>query len=206
MRGEAIFAPKGGIALRRRGFEHEPGHPSSCRPSNGSRVTIGRFEAFSTWTAVGQPRDNGTAGRPATSPGVARVRSSRVRQPPTEPLPVARDGPAEALPAPLTGEAGNPWAVSGSQVAQAAGSPSKPLFYPRSMKQAMAFMLREQEVAARLRVSVSTLRRMRERGTGPEWVRIGKQIRYPIGGARESDTLIRWPPTPENPTQERHDG
>jgi predicted DNA-binding transcriptional regulator AlpA len=50
------------------------------------------------------------------------------------------------------------------------------------MEQTTAFMLRESEVAARLRVSVATLRRLRQRGTGPEWVRIGKQIRYPVSG------------------------
>jgi predicted DNA-binding transcriptional regulator AlpA len=52
--------------------------------------------------------------------------------------------------------------------------------YPSAMRQTTAFMLRESEVAARLRVSVATLRRLRQRGTGPEWVRIGKQVRYSV--------------------------
>jgi len=96
---------------------------------------------------------------------------------------------ADALPAPLAGEAGCPWGL-GALIPQEAGSPSKPLFYPRNMQLTMAFILREQEVAARLRVSVSTLRRMRQRGTGPEWVGIGKQIRYPIGGAGRLEAWI----------------
>jgi len=68
---------------------------------------------------------------------------------------------------------------------QAGGSPSKPLFYPLIIQQTTAFMLREQEVESRLRVSVSTLRRMRQRGTGPEWVWVGKQIRNPVAGCEQ---------------------
>ena len=69
------------------------------------------------------------------------------------------------------------------------------------MLQTMASMLRESVIAARLRVSVPTLGRMRQREAGPEWVRIGKQIRYPIGGpCGMEDRLERslrrdWPPT-----------
>jgi hypothetical protein len=50
---------------------------------------------------------------------------------------------------------------------------------------ASASTSRESEVAARLRVSVATLRRLRQRGPGPEWVRIGKQIRYPVSGCEK---------------------
>ena len=69
------------------------------------------------------------------------------------------------------------------------------------MQQTTAFMFRESEVAARLRVAVSTLGGMRQRGTGPEWVRIGKQIPYPIGGPcgledwLERSLRREWPPT-----------
>jgi len=68
---------------------------------------------------------------------------------------------------------------------QPGGFGSRALSYPSVMEQTTAFMLRESEVAARLRVSIATLRRLRQRGTGPEWVRIGKEIRYTVSGCEK---------------------
>jgi len=45
----------------------------------------------------------------------------------------------------------------------------------------MSEFLTESEAAQRLRVSPATLQRMRGRGDGPSWVRVGGLIRYPLG-------------------------
>jgi excisionase family DNA binding protein len=39
-------------------------------------------------------------------------------------------------------------------------------------------LLTEAEVAEYLRVSLATIRRHRDQGTGPPWFRIGRSIRY----------------------------
>lgn len=44
----------------------------------------------------------------------------------------------------------------------------------------MLEILNEQEAADRLRVSIDTLRRMRQRGEGPSWHRVGHGIRYQL--------------------------
>lgn len=40
-------------------------------------------------------------------------------------------------------------------------------------------LLKEQEVSERLTISLTSLRRWRMAGTGPEWVKLGKSVRYP---------------------------
>ena len=50
----------------------------------------------------------------------------------------------------------------------------------------MSDILTEPEAARRLRVSVATLGRMRQRGDGPAGIRVGSGIRYPLGD------LIAW--------------
>lgn len=48
------------------------------------------------------------------------------------------------------------------------------------------------EVAKLLKVSQSTVKRMRTNGTGPAWFRVGdKHIRYPAAGVREYLLKVR---------------
>jgi excisionase family DNA binding protein len=48
------------------------------------------------------------------------------------------------------------------------------------------------EVAALLKVSERTMKRMRTTGTGPAWFRVGeKHIRYPAAGVREYLLKVR---------------
>ncbi len=43
----------------------------------------------------------------------------------------------------------------------------------------MTQTLTEQEVCAKLQVSKSTLRRWRERGNGPQYIKLERGVRYP---------------------------
>ncbi len=44
------------------------------------------------------------------------------------------------------------------------------------------FFVAEKQAAAFLNVSVGFLRKCRSNGTGPEWVKFGNSVRYPISG------------------------
>ena len=55
----------------------------------------------------------------------------------------------------------------------------------------MPLYLAPKQVAARLRISIETLRKWRKNGKGPPWIKPSRAVRYPIEAVRAWEQALR---------------